>query len=73
MGQDPASDRPQAGKATIIRAFKIEKARLERLQRDVAELKGLLARSRRLLWAALGVAGALAVGLVGAIIALAAG
>jgi serine/threonine-protein kinase len=59
MGQDPAGDRPQAGKATILRAFNIERARLERLEGQVADLKGRLGRSRRLLWGALALAGAL--------------
>ena len=59
MGQDPAGDRPQAGKATILRAFNIERARLERLEGQVTELKGRLGRSRKLLWGALAFAGAL--------------
>lgn len=52
MGQDPAGDRPQAGKATILRAFNIERVRIERLETQVADLKKRLSRSRKFLWTA---------------------
>ena len=64
MGQDPAGDRPQAGKATILRAFNIERARLDRLENEARELKSRLARCRGLMWGAVALAGALAAALV---------
>jgi serine/threonine-protein kinase len=70
MGQDPAGDRPEAGKATILRAFKIEKTRIERMQEEVRSLKVNLSRTRKLLWAALACAGLLLVGLVLALVVL---
>jgi len=60
MGQDPAGREPQAGKATILRAFRIEKARLERLEENARTLKESLGRTRKRLWAALALAGVLA-------------
>ena len=64
MGQDPASDRPQAGKATILRAFNIERARLERLENQVQDLTGRLGHSRALMWGAIALAGTLLAALV---------
>jgi len=64
MGQDPAGDRPQAGKATILRAFNIERARLDRLENQVQDLKGRLGRSRALMWGAIALAGTLLAALV---------
>jgi hypothetical protein len=69
MGQDPAGREPQAGKATILRAFRIEKARLERLEENARTLKESLGRTRKRLWAALALAGVLA-GLAAALAAL---
>ncbi len=64
MGQAPASGEPQAGKATVLRAFKIEKARLERMGDEVRTLEVKLRRTRKFLWAALAAAGALLAALV---------
>jgi serine/threonine protein kinase len=64
MGQDPLGGSSQAGKATILRAFKIEKSRLDRLQDDVAALQSKLKLVKRLLYGAIGVSVALLIGLV---------
>jgi len=64
MGQDPAGDRPQAGKATILRAFNIERARLDRLDHQVRDLTKRLSLTKRLLWGAVALAATLLAGLV---------
>ncbi len=64
MGQAPAGGEPQAGKATVLRAFKIEKARLDRMGNEVRTLEGKLRRNKRYLWASLAAAGALLAALV---------
>lgn len=70
MGQDPVGA-SSAGKATILRAFKIEKARLDKLQEELESLRARLGRTRRMLIAALASAGVLLIGLILALIALA--
>jgi len=49
MGRSPISERPGAGKSTIIRAIKMEEKRLGRLTVDLAQAQEQLARLKKLL------------------------
>jgi len=64
MGQDPAGDQPEAGKATVLRAFNIEKARLERQQAEIAELTARVSFYRWGFWIAAVAAALLLAGLI---------
>jgi serine/threonine-protein kinase len=52
MGQDPSTARLDAGKSTIIRAFKIEQVRAQRAKNELQELHEELGRVRKYLLAA---------------------
>jgi len=49
MGRSPISERPGAGKSTIIRAIKMEEKRLGRLTVELAQAQQQLARMKKLL------------------------
>jgi hypothetical protein len=70
MGQDPLGSGTQAGKATILRAFKIEKSRLDRLQDDVSSLQTRLKLTKKLLILSVSGAAAILAGLIAALVAL---
>jgi len=72
MGQDPAGP-VGAGKATILRAFKIEKARLDRLQEELESLRSRLSRTKKAFIAAAATAGLFLLGFVSVLIVLARG
>ncbi len=59
MGQVRGAEGPTAGKATILRAFNIEKGRLERMQADIKLLHERLRRTRMIMYAAIAIAGVL--------------
>lgn len=46
IGREPASDRPDAGKSTIIRAYRAEHSRADKLEDEIEELRGTLVRTR---------------------------
>src|SRR5579862_4313728 len=60
MGQAPSSSRLDAGKSTIIRAFKIEQVRAQRAKSEVDLLREEVARMRKYMIAALIGAGMMA-------------
>jgi len=60
LGQDPASARLDAGKSTIIRAFKIEQVRAQRAKTEVELLREEIERARKNMQAALVIAGVMA-------------
>jgi serine/threonine protein kinase len=64
MGEVRGQEGPKAGKATILRAFNIEKGRLDRLQDDLRVLQGRLVRTRMIMYAAIAIAGILSVALL---------
>jgi serine/threonine protein kinase len=70
MGQDPLGSGAQAGKATILRAFKIEKSRLDRLQDEVNSLQSRLKLARRVLYGSLAASVTLLVALIIALASL---
>ena len=59
-----ADDDAKAGKATILRAFNIEKGRLDRLQDDLKVLQARLLRTRTIMYAAIAIAGVLSIALL---------
>jgi serine/threonine protein kinase len=61
MGQVPSSERLDAGKSTIIRAFKIEQVRAARAKTEVELLREEVQRLRKYMMAALIAAGVMAV------------
>jgi len=61
MGHDPSSQRLDAGKSTIIRAFKIEQVRAQRAKTEVETLREQVERMRRYMWTAFIAAGVLLV------------
>jgi len=61
MGHDPAAQRLDAGKSTIIRAFKIEQVRAQRAKTEVEVLREQVERLRRYMWAAFIAAGVMLV------------
>ena len=64
MGQDPAAARLDAGKSTIIRAFKIEQVKAKRAKNEIEVLQDEIVRMRRYMVTAFAVAGLLMVALV---------
>jgi hypothetical protein len=64
MGHDPSSQRLDAGKSTIIRAFKIEQVRAQRAKTEVETLREQVERMRRYMWTAFIAAGVLLVALM---------
>jgi len=52
MGHDPSTHRLDAGKSTIIRAFKIEQVRAQRAKSEVDILRDEVDRLRKYMWAA---------------------
>ena len=59
MGRSPVSERPGAGKSTIIRAIKLEERRLGRLTVELAQAEQQLKRMKAMLWATSGLIGVL--------------
>jgi eukaryotic-like serine/threonine-protein kinase len=57
MGHDPNIQRLDAGKSTIIRAFKIEQVRAQRAKTEVELLREEVERMRKYMWAAFIAAG----------------
>ncbi|HYG74604.1 MAG TPA: serine/threonine-protein kinase [Planctomycetota bacterium] len=57
MGHDPTIQRLDAGKSTIIRAFKIEQVRAQRAKSEVELLREEVERMRKYMWAAFLAAG----------------
>jgi serine/threonine-protein kinase len=57
MGHDPTAQRLDAGKSTIIRAFKIEQVRAQRAKTEVEVMREELDRVRRYMWVAFAGAG----------------
>lgn len=64
MGQDPAAQRLDAGKSTIIRAFKAEQVKAKRAKNEVEILQDELNRMRRFMIGAFILAGMLMIALV---------
>jgi len=64
MGQDPSAARLDAGKSTIIRAFKIEQVRAQRAKSEVEVLREEMTRMRKFMVASFVFAGVLMVALV---------
>ncbi|MCW8132565.1 MAG: hypothetical protein KIS92_19610, partial [Planctomycetota bacterium] len=64
MGQDPTSQRLDAGKSTIIRAFKIEKVRAQRAKTEAEVLQDEIARMRKYMLLSFVLSGILMVALV---------
>ena len=64
MGETRGEEHPKAGKATILRAFNIEKGRLERMQADIKLLQERLRRTRMIMYAVIAIAGVLSVALL---------
>ena len=71
MGQDPSSARLDAGKSTIIRAFKIEKVRAQRAKSEVEVLQDEIARMRKYMVISFVLSGILMVALVFALVLMA--
>ena len=71
MGQDPSSARLDAGKSTIIRAFKIEKVRAQRAKSEVEVLQDEIARMRKYMVISFVLSGILMVALVLALVLMA--
>jgi len=57
LGHDPSIQRLDAGKSTIIRAFKIEQVRAQRAKTEVEILRDEVERMRKYMWAAFLAAG----------------
>ncbi len=68
MGQVPSSARLDAGKSTIIRAFKIEQVRAQRAKTEVEILREEVQRMKKYMTAALVAAGVMAVIALGALL-----
>jgi serine/threonine-protein kinase len=64
MGQDPAAQRLDAGKSTIIRAFKAEQVKVKRAKNEVEILQDELSRMRRFMIGAFILSGMLMIALV---------
>lgn len=64
MGQDPTSQRLDAGKSTIIRAFKIEKVRAQRAKTEAEILQDEIGRMRKYMVLSFVLSGVLMVALV---------
>ena len=64
MGQDPAAQRLDAGKSTIIRAFKAEQVKAKRAKNEVEILQDELNRMRRFMIGAFILSGLLMIALV---------
>ncbi|MCK6471771.1 MAG: serine/threonine protein kinase [Planctomycetes bacterium] len=64
MGQDPSSARLDAGKSTIIRAFKIEKVRAQRAKTEAEILQDEIAQMRKYMIASFALSGILMVALI---------
>ncbi|MGD0092618.1 MAG: serine/threonine-protein kinase [Planctomycetota bacterium] len=61
MGHDPAAQRLDAGKSTIIRAFKIEQVRSQRAKTEAESLREQVESMRRSMWVAIVIAGVMLV------------
>jgi serine/threonine-protein kinase len=64
MGQVRGAEGPTAGKATILRAFNIEKGRLERMQADIKLFRERLRRTRMIMYSAIAISAVLSVALL---------